>query len=342
MGRGKQYLNWKAIDSGKTQLVKPGDGDRPPEVPLSEEARKLLELTRIHSAIGVPLVARGRTLGALLVGMAKPSPGLDAGDIPLAEGLAQRAALALDNARLYAAAQSALRARDHVLGVVAHDLRTPLGNILLQAATLHRHAEVDADRTRGEVIERQAWRMHRLIQDLLDITRLEAGELSMHRTAVNAAELIEDVLENQLLLASSATLELRAEVPANTPEVAADRDRLMQVFENLVGNAIKFTPPGGRVVIGATPGEKEVTFWVSDTGAGIQAMDLPHIFQRFWQASKGEHRGAGLGLPIVNGVVEAHGGRVWVESTPGKGSTFFFTLPTAAVGLVPQPRSPQA
>ena len=115
----------------------------------------------------------------------------------------------------------------------------------------------------------------------------------------------------------------------------ADRDRLLQVFENLVGNAIKFTKPGGRIALGATVQEGEIIFSVSDTGRGIASTHLPHVFDRFWQAPGTERRGMGFGLAIAKGIVEAHGGRVWVQSMPGQGSTFFFTIPTAATQTAP-------
>ena len=113
------------------------------------------------------------------------------------------------------------------------------------------------------------------------------------------------------------------------PDVWADRDRLLQVFDNLIGNALKFTPPGGHIRVGAALNEDEVQFWVADTGVGVAAEDLPHVFDRFWQAHKAERRGTGLGLTIVKGIIEAHGGRIRVESTLGMGTTFFFALPTA-------------
>jgi len=113
------------------------------------------------------------------------------------------------------------------------------------------------------------------------------------------------------------------------PELWADRDRLLQVFENLIGNAIKFTEAGGSITVGAAPREEEVLFWVADTGVGMAADDLPHVFERLWQASGGGRAGAGLGLPIAKGIVEAHGGRIWVDSALGAGSTFFFTVPAA-------------
>jgi signal transduction histidine kinase len=129
-------------------------------------------------------------------------------------------------------------------------------------------------------------------------------------------------------LAAAASLELWSDVSSGLPDLRADRDRLLQVFENLIGNAIRFTPAGGRITVGAVPREGCVLFHVADAGPGIAAEDQPYLFDRFWQARERRH-GAGLGLPIVKGIVEAHGGRVWVESAPGSGATFLFTIPIA-------------
>jgi signal transduction histidine kinase len=172
--------------------------------------------------------------------------------------------------------------------------------------------------------------MTRLIEDLLDLTRLEAGHLSVEPSQLSAQQIVMDAVEVQSSLVASASLEVQLDVAPGLPDVLADHDRALQVLENLIGNAVKFTKPGGKITLGAAPRDREVLFWVADTGVGIAAEDLPHVFERFWQVRKAQRRGAGLGLPIVKGVVEAHGGRVWVESALGRGSTFFFTLP--AVG----------
>jgi len=172
--------------------------------------------------------------------------------------------------------------------------------------------------------------MSRLIQDLLDVTRMEAGQLAIEQARVRTAQLVSEALEAEKPLASSASLELQLDLSPDLPDVWADRDRLLQIFENLIGNALKFTEPGGRVLVGAAARDDEALFWVADTGVGIAAEDVPHLFDRFWQARKAARHGAGLGLPIVKGIVEAHGGRVWVESTLGRGTTFFFTIPTTA------------
>ena len=235
--------------------------------------------------------------------------------------------------RLYDTARRATQARDDVLAVVAHDLRNPLGTILMHAALLRRRgAEPDRRSERpAQAITGAATRMNKLIQDLLDVTRMEAGCLSLDCKLAPGRQVLVEVVETQKVLAAGECIELTVDVTDPLPDVWADRDRLRQVFENLIGNAIKFSNHGGRVVVGAKQRDAEVLFWVTDAGgAGISAEDLPHVFDRFWQVRKGVRHGAGLGLPIAKGIIEAHHGRMWVESTPGHGSTFFFTVPTAA------------
>ena len=224
----------------------------------------------------------------------------------------------------------AVRARDEVLGIVAHDLRNPLTSIVIEAEVLKRQcAGVDGwDPEPVLAIHRSAKRMNRLIQDLLDVARVEAGGISLERHCVSTHQVVADSVDAHSALAATTSVELRLETAGDVPDVWADRDRLLQVLENLIGNALKFTGPGGRVTVGAVSREGEVMFSVGDTGAGISAEDAPHIFDRFWQVRKDERRSAGLGLAIVKGLVEAHAGRVWVVSTPGYGATFFFTIPT--------------
>jgi signal transduction histidine kinase len=179
-----------------------------------------------------------------------------------------------------------------------------------------------------EAIYRAATRMNRLIQDLLDVALMESGQLTLERSRVSARELIVGAVEMQMPLAASSSLELRVDLNHDVPDVWGDRDRLLQVFENLIGNAIKFTEAGGSITVGAAERDHEVVFWTADTGGGIASENLPHVFDRFWQATRG-HQGAGLGLPVAKGIVEAHGGRIWVESTEGLGTTFSFTIPKA-------------
>jgi signal transduction histidine kinase len=189
----------------------------------------------------------------------------------------------------------------------------------------------------AETIERAASRMRRLIDDLLEMPRLEAGQLSIERLRVSPGQLIADCVEAHVAIASSRSLQLALEVPGQLPDVWADHDRLLQVFENLIGNALKFTPSGGRVTVGAAARDAEVMFWVSDTGIGVAPEHMSRLFDRFWQARRNWREGAGLGLPIVKGIVEAHGGRIWAESELNRGSTFFFTIPAAAQAEAWQP-----
>lgn len=328
--RSRPHLMKAAFENRRPVLVERVTPEMVRSFAQSEEHLRALEALAPQSMILAPLLAHGEMLGALAFVSTSESRSYGLADLRLGEELALRAALAIENARLYRLARRAVQARDDVLGIVAHDLRNPLGSILMQAGLLRRPGGEPDRRSRqpAELIERAARRMNRLIQDLLDVSRIEAGRLSIERSPLPAAAVVLDALEAQKALASSASIEILSDVAPTLPELQGDRDRLLQVFENLIGNAFKFTRPGGRVTVGAAPRGTEVLFWVADTGAGIAAEDLPHVFEQFWQAQRARRAGAGLGLAIVKGIVEAHGGRVWVESTLGRGSIFFFTIPT--------------
>jgi PAS domain S-box-containing protein len=290
-----------------------------------------LLLTGVTSFVAVPLLRRGQPLGALFFGSSTPSRVFGQGDLRWAEALADRAAMAIENARLYRASVNASQLRDQVLGVVAHDLRNPLSTILMQTSALRRQGPEPERRSAKpmEVINRVAKRMNRLVQDLLDVARMEEGQLTIERARLSARGLIVEAVEMHRPLASSSSLELRVETDRDVPDIWGDRDRLLQVFENLIGNAIKFTKAGGCITVGATSRDHDVIFRVADTGSGIAPENLPRVFDRFWQATSTHRQGAGLGLPITKGIVEAHGGRIWVESTPYHGTTFSFTIPKA-------------
>jgi PAS domain S-box-containing protein len=289
------------------------------------EHLRALQAIGIESMITVPLLAHGNLVGSMA--LASCGRAYEVADVRLAEELAQRAALSILNAQLYRQAQRALASRDAVLALVAHDLRGPLGAILMQSSVLQLRGPEATDGA-AKAIERAVRRMSRLIDDLLDITRIEAGHLSTEKTRVPAPALIDQLVEDHRAQVLAASLVLDVELAAELPDVWADRDRLLQVIENLVGNALKFTQPGGRITIRAERGAGDVVFSVADTGAGLAAGELPRLFDRFWQAQRSGRRGAGLGLPIVKGIVDAHGGRIWVDSKPGRGSTFYFTIPT--------------
>jgi PAS domain S-box-containing protein len=285
------------------------------------EHLRALRATGLTSLIAVPLLMRGELLGVLMFGSSNADRIYGQDDLRWAEPLADRSAVAIENARLYRASVEATQHRDQVLGVVAHDLRNPLATILMQTSARSRKP--------NEVIHRAATRMNRLIQDLLDVSLIEMGQLPIQRARLSGGELVVEAVETQKTLATSSSVELRLDVGKDVAEVWGQHDRLLQVFENLIGNAIKFTTAGGWITVGAASNDQEVVFWVADSGAGIEPGDVPHVFDRFWQATRGDRRGAGLGLPITKGIVEAHGGHIWVESTLGRGTTFFFSIPSA-------------
>ena len=285
----------------------------------------------LTSVIGVPLLVRGESMGVLLFGSSNPDRVYGQDDLRWAEPLADRSAVAIENARLYRASVEATQRRDQVLGVVAHDLRNPVSTILMQTSALERARPEFERRSRKpiEVIHRAATRINQLIQDLLDVSLIEMGQLPIQRARLSGGELVVEAVEAQKMLATSSSVDLRVDVAKDVGEVWGEHDRLVQVFENLIGNAIKFTTAGGWITVGAASNDQEIVFWVADSGSGIEPSNVPRIFDRFWQATRGDRRGAGLGLPIAKGIVEAHGGHIWVESTLDRGSTFFFSIPRA-------------
>ncbi len=256
---------------------------------------------------------------------------------PMEEIRRQNIALlhALDELRRTAASEQAARSeaetavatRDELIAIVSHDLRNPLGAIVFSAALLlQRTTGGEGDRVHrsAQTILRSANQMTRLIADLLDLAQIQAGKLAVEQTPQDAEGLIRDCVE--MLRPLAATRDLTGMASADL-QVSCNRERVLQILSNLVGNAIKFTPEGGSIFIEAQDAGHEARFSVRDTGQGIAEEELPHIFDRFWQAQRKNHAGIGLGLSIAKGLVEAQGGRLYVESTLGAGTTFFFTLP---------------
>ena len=333
LDRRRPHLAEHVLDTRRPFIVERMTPEKIESFAQSDEHLRILRAVDPRSIMGLPLLAHGELLGVLILISSDPSRRYKREDLRMTEALAERAALAIENGRLYQTAVHATRLRDEVLGVVAHDLRNPVAAITMAATALRRRVPEGERRSLKpvEAIIRTAGRMNRLIGDLLDVSLIEAGQLGVERARVSTRQLLADSVEAQRPLASSASIEMRLELADDLPDVWGDQYRLLQVLENLVGNAIKFTPVQGHITVGAAPRDGEVLFWVADTGSGISPDGLPHVFDRFWQARKGARQGAGLGLPITRGIIEAHGGRIWVESTLGRGSVFFFTVPEAPV-----------
>jgi signal transduction histidine kinase len=258
----------------------------------------------------------------------------------------------LNTRLLYREQRRATYVREQVLSVVAHDLRNPLASIVMDAEML-RHLLPEetqpAEHRAVRRIERTAGRMHALIDDLLEVTRLHHGTLAIAAERIAPHALLADAAAMLEPLARTRGVALEFAGPADLPDVHVDGERLVQVLSNLVGNGLKFTPPGGAVRVTWLQREAELIVSVADNGAGIPDDQLPHVFRPFWQGTRpGRRSGLGLGLVITRAIVEAHGGRIWIESTAGAGTTVHFTLPFAeivgrdalqATAVLQQPRS---
>jgi signal transduction histidine kinase len=288
-------------------------------------------------ALVAPMLSERELLGAVVLLRGPGSSEFRDDDLSNARILADLAAVALRRVYLLeneresrARAEQAVRIRDDVLGIVSHDLRNPLNTILLSSTLVLEEELADEQRVKQlEIIKRAAERMNRLIQDLVDVARMEAGKLSVDLSIQPAALLAREAFEAQRALAEKHSITFVSALAERLPRVAADRDRVLQVFSNLIGNAVKFTREGGSITVRGEERDGEVVFSVEDTGIGIRAEDIPCLFDPYWQATRTAHLGTGLGLSICKGIVEAHGGRIWTESEVGKGSTFRFTLPAA-------------
>lgn len=263
---------------------------------------------------------------------------------PLVDGLEVRGAVLTftdltEIRKTEEALRKAVRARDEVVAVVSHDLRNPLSTIssaselLLELEDLPREKQVE----HLGAIGRAAGRMGRLIEDLLDVASIEAGALSVDLQLETPEDLIREAGDIAGRLSDEKRIDLVLDVEEGLPPVLADRDRILQVFSNLVGNAVRFTPEEGRIVLRAAREGGGVVLDVQDSGPGIPEDVRKHVFDRFWKVDRLDRDGAGLGLAIVKGIVEAHGGRVWVEDAPGSGARFRFSLPVAPEGRVEAP-----
>ena len=286
------------------------------------------------AVMALPLLDGEQLVGGLVLGFDQKTA-LGATDHAFAGLLAQAVGAALGRARNLEAertgrrdAEMLSRAREEVLGIVAHDLRNPLSatGAVLQMLGEDEVPVADRERLVGAG-KRSVDQMNRLIGDLLDVMRMEAGRLALETEDLGVASIVAQADESARHLATQRHIELTIPTPDESLHVRGDRGRLAQVFSNLVGNAIKFTSEGGKVSLRAWREGDDIVFEVADTGPGLSKEQMVHLFDRFWQANRGDRRGVGLGLPIAKGIVDAHGGRMWVKSDVGAGSHFFVALP---------------
>jgi signal transduction histidine kinase/putative methionine-R-sulfoxide reductase with GAF domain len=328
--------------SGVPNVVRTGVSEWAPEIADGElaavargaEHLRMLRELGLKSYIVVPIRLNGSAAGAITLVTAESRRRYSHADLHLAEDLGRRVGAAIENARLYAAAQDAIGVRERVLAVVSHDLRNQLGVVAMAAELVARRAPS----SRGaqelqkpvETILRTTGAMQHLLGDLLDMASIEAGRLSVEQQPLEIEPILEEACETHEAIARAKGLRLRAEFDVGRVTVLADRKRILQVLGNLLANAIKFSE-SGSVTLSATAQDTDVVIAVTDTGPGIPQAERDAIFEpyRTIQREREGPRGSGLGLHIAKGIVTRHNGRMWVDSEVGRGSTFFFTLPRA-------------
>ena len=282
----------------------------------------------------VPLISRGTVLGVLTLVAAGRLRKFSPADLTTAEDLAERIAVRLDNARLYQQARDAIAAREEILALVAHDLRNPLSAIRLSTMSMNGAPPPPVERRKGwpriERVRRIADHMSRMLEDLAEFSGLDARPFTLDMGPREVPQLLNEVVDNLVPLASDKGINLHLEAPPVPGHVVCDPDRVLQVFSNVVGNAVKFSQRGGTIELRSTAKDGAVLFTVRDDGPGMSPADLDHIFDKYWQAEEGSRGGRGLGLYIAKRLVEAQGGAIWCDSEPEKGTRVSFTLPRPA------------
>ncbi|MBD2012974.1 response regulator [Microcoleus sp. FACHB-53] len=333
-------------DYGITRVLETGEPKLISDIPdaflisIAQDAAhlELLRQFNAKSYMIVPLIARERTLGTMVFVSSKPERRYSRGDLMMAVELAQRCAIAMDNARLYQEALQANRIKDEFLSIVSHELRTPL-NAILGWVTILRNRTVNVVTTARalETIERNAQSQKKLIGDILDISRIIRGKIRINTYPVHLDHIISAVIENVRPTADLKEIQIESMLDPSVPSVMGDAERLQQIVWNLLSNAIKFTPQGGRIEVRLEQGNSEswgcpyAQIVVRDTGKGIPPDFLPYVFEYFRQAdgtTTRTHGGLGLGLAIVRQLVEMHNGVVYATSEgEGEGATFIVQLP---------------
>lgn len=318
----------------------------------SEKHLAMLRAIGSTSSMIVPLRVQGTVLGAMTLAYSDSGRHYDEADLVLATELARRAALAVDNARLYelsqkerSAVEAATRAKDELVAVVSHELRTPL-NAMLGWMRLMRSGSLSEAKERHafDVIERNAEALDRLVADLLDISRIITGKLRISPSMIDVRDVVEMAIEGVRPAADAKVIGIQADVDDESTVVRADGDRLQQVVWNLLANAVKFTPKGGAIRVQLRRVDSDVELVVQDNGSGIHPSFLPLVFDSFRQfdsSSSRTHGGLGIGLSVAKHIVELHGGTIEARSDgAGKGATFVVRLPVSPL-LSTTPAAPR-
>jgi len=329
------YTPASVIESGKPAFIERITDEMIVAAAKNEDHLRDLRRLELTSLMVVPLIARGRTLGTMTFATAESGRRYSEADLRFGEDLALRAALAVDNARAYEEARRANRLKDDFLATLSHELRTPL-NAILGYARMLRTGVMSAERQvrAVEIVERSASSLTQIVEDVLDVARITSGKLRLNLQPVQLPSVVNDAVGTMQPAADVKGITIGVHIDPAVGTVRADADRLQQVVWNLVSNAVKFTPSGGRVDVRVETQPGHVVISVTDTGIGFPQEFAPHLFERFRQADSGfarKHGGLGLGLAIARHLVELLGGTIDAFSEgKGKGATFRVVLPVAA------------
>lgn len=306
------------------------------ELSFTEDQIRQIQMMGIKSVLICPLIGRDHLLGAVV--HVRTHKNYLPCDLDFVHDITSRAALALDNARLYELAQNSIKIRDELLRIVSHDLKNPLTSIKLNIQMLQKELEKqDGDEgklKRVIAVEKSVDKAIDLIQDLLESAKIETGGLELHKERINVTDLIQETESMFSSLAEERGIQLRFNLEgSNFRAVEADPERVHQVISNLMGNALKYTSSGGTISLKIKEGPTSLLISVSDNGPGIEEENQKKLFQKYWKDKEGKGHNLGLGLAIAKGLVEAHGGKIWVESKINQGTTFYFTLPYEFHGI---------
>jgi signal transduction histidine kinase len=291
----------------------------------------------MKSYIAVRLASRGKPLGVLVMVFTEGHRRYDDSYLATARDLATVASLAIENVKNRQNLEREKGVREEMLAIVSHDLKSPLAAVAASAEFLTRISQGPQEQVKAHLVARSSktiknaeLRMEHLINELLDASKIESGVFDVKPSESDLHGLFDQACAIFEPLAEQKGIELEVVVEPDLPKLKLDRERILQVVSNLIGNSLKFCPNGGRVIVNVRQRSNEwIEVAVSDNGPGIDGKAQPHLFDRYWQAQKGSRAGAGLGLYISKGIVEAHHGRIFVDSEPGRGSTFTFTIPTS-------------
>lgn len=332
------------LHSGRPLWIEEFDLNRLPEILPNRQTAELLRLLRLKSYAIFPLVARNHTIGAIVMATGRSGRRLEVENQPLFENLAYRMAINLDNARLLAEAKNAAQVREDILAVVSHDLKNPLSTIKVFSQMVRDQGQALGASLKdvGAQLVGSTATMESLVRNILDLGKLSRGVFELDRETTSLRSVVAQVDIVFRPLANAKGLGFAID-PGPDIAIEMDGPRIVQALSNLLGNAIKFTPRGGSVALTVHTKTEGVVFTVSDTGPGLDPNDVPHLFEKFYQAKSTAKAGSGLGLYIARGVAEAHGGRIWVETSPGGGASFSFTIPfSKTISKSPEERRPPA